>query len=161
MFAKLRNVLLKRTRKTVRDPLLALSGSSLQVYLILLSSKRPLGIREVQRRAGFKSPNSARHHLDKLIEQGFAYRVDDGYVAIKPRGSLISSFIIIRNIMFPKMFFYALASSLFLVAYLVLRMESIDLFPTVFLLIITIMLWLDSIELMDKINKLKRIGIRK
>ena len=161
MFAKLRNVLLKRTRKTVRDPLLALSGSSLQVYLILLSSKRPLGIREVQRRAGFKSPNSARHHLDKLIEQGFAYRVDDGYVAIKPRGSLISSFIIIRNIMFPKMFFYALASSLFLIAYAILRMESIDPFPTVFLLIITTMLWLDSIELMDKINKLKRIGIRK
>ena len=161
MFAKLRNILLRRTKKAIRDPLLALSGSSLQVYLILLSSKRPLGIREVQRRAGFKSPNSARHHLDKLIEQGFAYRVDDGYVAIKPRGSLISSFIIIRNVMFPKMFFYALASSLFLVAYLVLRMESIDLFPTVFLLIITIMLWLDSIELMDKINKLKRIGIRK
>jgi len=161
LFAKLRNVLLRRTRKTIRDPLLALSGSSLQVYLILLSSKRPLGIREVQRRAGFKSPNSARHHLDKLIEQGFAYRVDDGYVAIKPRGSLISSFIIIRNIMFPKMFFYALASSLFLIAYIVLRMESIDPFPTVFLLIITTMLWLDSIELMDKINKLKRIGIRK
>ena len=161
MFAKLRNVLLRRTRKTIRDPLLALSGSSLQVYLILLSSKRPLGIREVQRRAGFKSPNSARHHLDKLIEQGFAYRIDDGYVAIKPRGSLISSFIIIRNIMFPKMFFYALASSLFLIAYVVLRMESIDPFPTVFLLIITTMLWLDSIELMDKINKLKRIGIRK
>ena len=161
MFAILRNVLLRRTRKTIRDPLLALSGSSLQVYLILLSSKRPLGIREVQRRAGFKSPNSARHHLDKLIEQGFAYRVDDGYVAIKPRGSLISSFIIIRNIMFPKMFFYALASSLFLIAYVVLRMESIDPFPTVFLLIITTMLWLDSIELMDKINKLKRIGIRK
>jgi len=161
LFAILRNVLLRRTRKTIRDPLLALSGSSLQVYLILLSSKRPLGIREVQRRAGFKSPNSARHHLDKLIEQGFAYRVDDGYVAIKPRGSLISSFIIIRNIMFPKMFFYALASSLFLIAYVVLRMESIDPFPTVFLLIITTMLWLDSIELMDKINKLKRIGIRK
>ena len=161
MFAILRNVLLRRTRKTIRDPLLALSGSSLQVYLILLSSKRPLGIREVQRRAGFKSPNSARHHLDKLIEQGFAYRIDDGYVAIKPRGSLISSFIIIRNIMFPKMFFYALASSLFLIAYVVLRMESIDPFPTVFLLIITTMLWLDSIELMDKINKLKRIGIRK
>ena len=161
MFAKLRNILLRRTRKSVRDPLLALSGSSLQVYLILLSSKRPLGIREVQRRAGFKSPNSARHHLDKLIEQGFAYRVDDGYVAIKPRGSLISSFIIIRNIMFPKMFFYALASSLFLIAYIVLRIESIDPFPTVFLLIITTMLWLDSIELMDKINKLKRIGIRK
>ena len=161
MLAKLRNILLRRTRKSVRDPLLALSGSSLQVYLILLSSKRPLGIREVQRRAGFKSPNSARHHLDKLIEQGFAYRVDDGYVAIKPRGSLISSFIIIRNIMFPKMFFYALASSLFLIAYVVLRIESIDPFPTVFLLIITIMLWLDSIELMDKINKLKRIGIRK
>lgn len=152
---------MRKTKKTIRDPLLALSGSSLQVYLILLSSKRPLGIREVQRKAGFKSPNSARHHLDKLIEQGFAYRVDNGYVAIKPRGSLISSFVIIRNIMFPKMFFYALASSLFLLAYIVLRMGSIDPFPTVFLTIITIMLWLDSIELIDKINKLKRIGIRK
>jgi len=161
LFAKLRSILLRKTKKTIRDPLLALSGSSLQVYLILLSSKRPLGIREVQRKAGFKSPNSARHHLDKLIEQGFAYRVDNGYVAIKPRGSLISSFVIIRNIMFPKMFFYALASSLFLLAYIVLRMGSIDPFPTVFLTIITIMLWLDSIELIDKINKLKRIGIRK
>lgn len=161
MFTRLRNILLKRAMRTIRDPLLALSGSSLQVYLILLSSRRPLGIREVQRRAGFKSPNSARHHLDKLVEKGFAYRVDDGYVAVKPRGSLISSFIVIRNVMLPKIFFYALASSLFLITYVVLRIKSIDPFPTIFLLIITIMLWLDSIELMDKINKLKRIGIRK
>ena len=161
MLAGLKSVLLKKRKKVIRDPLLVLSGSSLQVYLILLSSKRPLGIREVQRRAGFRSPNSARHHLEKLIEQGFAYRVDDGYVAVKPRGSLISSFIVIRDVMLPKMFFYALASSLFLIAYVVLKMESIDPFPAVFLLIITIMLWLDSIELMDKINKLKRIGIRK
>ncbi|RLG83780.1 MAG: LexA family transcriptional regulator [Thermoprotei archaeon] len=160
MLARLKNILLRRTRRVARDPLLTLSGSSLQVYLILLTSKKPLGIREVQRRAGFKSPNSARHHLDKLIERGFAYRVDDGYVAVKPRGSLVSLFIIIRNIMFPKMFFYALASSLFLIAYVFLRIKSIDPFPLIFLLIITIMLWLDSIELMDKVNKLKRIGIR-
>jgi len=160
LLARLKNILLRRTRRVARDPLLTLSGSSLQVYLILLTSKKPLGIREVQRRAGFKSPNSARHHLDKLIERGFAYRVDDGYVAVKPRGSLVSLFIIIRNIMFPKMFFYALASSLFLIAYVFLRIKSIDPFPLIFLLIITIMLWLDSIELMDKVNKLKRIGIR-
>lgn len=161
MLARLKSVLLKKHKKVIRDPLLVLSGSSLQVYLILLSSKRPLGIREVQRRAGFRSPNSARHHLEKLIEHGFAYKVDDGYIAVKPRGSLISSFIVIRDVMLPKMFFYALASSLFLIAYIVLRIKSIDPFPTVFITIITIMLWLDSIEFMDKINKLKRIGIRK
>ncbi|GEM_PF-939185 len=161
MLTQIKNILMGRRKKTLRDPLLVLSGSSLQVYFILLSSKKPLGIREVQRKAGFKSPNSARHHLEKLIEQGFAYKVDDGYVAVKPRGSLISSFIIIHDILFPKMFFYALASTLFLIAYLLLRFTCIDPFPTVFMSIITVMLWIDSIELMDKINKLKRIGIRR
>ncbi len=160
MFQKLKSV--ATVRKTVyKDPLLALSGSSLQVYLILLSSKKPLGVREIQRRAGFKSPNSARHHLEKLIEYGFAYRVDDGYMAVKPRGSLISSFVIIKNMLIPKMFFYATASTLFLIAYVLLRFNSIDILPLLFNIVISVLLWWDSLTLMDKINKLRSIGIRR
>ncbi len=70
------------------DPLLVIGGTSLRVYLLLLQSERPLGIREVQRTLGFKSPTTARHHLERLVELGLASRTQTGYKALKPDGVL-------------------------------------------------------------------------
>ncbi len=150
-----------RTRRLriTRDPLINLSGSTLQVYMILLTSKKPLGIREIQRIAGFRSPNSVRHHLDKLLEMGYVVKTDDGYVAVKPRSSILSTFIILRELLIPKSLFYAIATTTFLVAYIVYRIASIDWYPTVFLGLVSLLLWRDSIILLKKVNQLRKLGI--
>ncbi|MEB3755371.1 MAG: hypothetical protein GSR79_00700, partial [Desulfurococcales archaeon] len=56
--------------RTSSDPLLATGGTSLRVYLYLLQVNRPIGIRELQRSMGFKSPTTARHHLERLVDLG-------------------------------------------------------------------------------------------
>jgi DNA-binding transcriptional ArsR family regulator len=70
------------------DPLLLIGGTSLRVYLLLLQSEKPLGIREVQRILGFKSPTTARHHLERLVELGLATRTPMGYKPLRPKGVL-------------------------------------------------------------------------
>ncbi|MCE4614456.1 MAG: LexA family transcriptional regulator [Desulfurococcales archaeon] len=75
------------------DPLLATGGTSLRVYLYLLQVNKPLGIRELQRSMGFKSPTTARHHLERLVELGLVERRLNGYIALKPKGILGDLFI--------------------------------------------------------------------
>ena len=155
----MRSLSRSRRQQGIRDPLITLSGSTLQVYMILLTSKKPLGIREIQRIAGFRSPNSVRHHLDKLLEMGYVVRSDDGYVAVKPRSSILSTFIILRELLIPKSLFYAIATTLFLLFYIVYRVNTgIDWYPAVFLIVLSILLWRDSISLLKKVGQLKRLG---
>ncbi len=151
----------KVVKEAYSDPLIDLSGSTLKVYLILLSSKRPLGVREIQRAAGFRSPNSARHHLEKLVELGYALRVEEGYVAVKPRGSILSFFIMLRGILLPKALFYALLTTLLTIAYIVLRYPGVDIYPLTFMVSISVMLWLDATNLLRKTKYLTRLGIKK
>ncbi len=81
-----------------------LSGSSLEVYMALMSSHRPLTIREIQRMVGFKSPNSVRHHLEKLISMGYVKRASMGYVAVRPKKSLLDVLIVLRGLILPRQF---------------------------------------------------------
>ncbi len=70
------------------DPILLLGGTGLRVYMFLLQSSRPVGVRELQRAFGFKSPSTARHHLERLVELGLAKKTPNGYEAVKPKGIL-------------------------------------------------------------------------
>ncbi|MEB3756558.1 MAG: LexA family transcriptional regulator [Desulfurococcales archaeon] len=79
--------------RTSNDPLLATGGTSLRVYLYLLQANRPMGIRELQRSMGFKSPTTARHHLERLVELGLVERKLNGYIALKPKGILGELFV--------------------------------------------------------------------
>jgi hypothetical protein len=42
---------------------------------------------------GFRSPTTARHHLDRLVELGLAEKKLEGYIALRPRGILGDLFI--------------------------------------------------------------------
>lgn len=96
-----------------RDPLTLLGGTALRVYLLLLMHGRSLGVRDVQRILGFKSPSTARHHLERLVELGLVVRDGWGYRALEPRG-VLSHFIFIQGKAIPRTGFLAgflLASS--------------------------------------------------
>ena len=85
-----------------RDPLLELSGTALRAYMLLLRSRRPVGVRELQRRLGLRSPSTARHHLERLVELGLARRVEGGYLAEPPRTGLLRAYILVRGRLVPR-----------------------------------------------------------
>ncbi len=58
-----------------------LSGTTLKVYRVLYAEGKPLGLNEIQKRAGLSSPSVAHYHLSKLIEQGLVSESEGGYVA--------------------------------------------------------------------------------
>jgi DNA-binding transcriptional ArsR family regulator len=84
------------------DPLEELSGTALRLYLTLLVDGHSLGIRELQRKLGLKSPSTVRHHLDKLKSLGLVVYDGTGYRAVPPRQGVLSSYIIIRGRFIPK-----------------------------------------------------------
>ena len=85
----------------LNDPIRILGGTALRVYLLLLRSRKPLGVREVQRLVGLRSPSTARHHLERLVSLGLAERRPDGYVAVRPRG-LLSLYIAVQGRLLPR-----------------------------------------------------------
>jgi hypothetical protein len=57
-----------------------LKGNTLRVYWLLLkSSKNPVGARDIQRKLRFSSPSLAVCHLDKLVELGLAEKAAGEY----------------------------------------------------------------------------------
>ena len=84
------------------DPLEELSGTALRAYLVLLLSSRPLGVRELQRLLGLRSPSSARHHLERLQSLGLVVEEPNGYRAVPPRAGLLAAYTIIRGRLVPK-----------------------------------------------------------
>ena len=89
-----------------RDPVEVLAGTSLKVYLYVLVKGDYVGVRELQRAMGFKSPSTARHHLDRLVELGLLEKDSRGYRARPPKG-LLAEFRLIRGRLLPKAGFLA------------------------------------------------------
>ena len=94
-----------------------LGPSALRVYLELVKARRPLGVRELQRRLGFKSPSTVKFHLDKLVEQGYVKHVEEGYIAVHREG-VTSLFLVVKGYMIPRI----LPLAIFLITYPVLYM---------------------------------------
>ena len=87
-----------------RDPVEVLAGTSLRVYLYLLRKGDWAGVREVQRAIGFRSPSTAKHHLDRLVDLGLAEKSTMGYRARPPRG-LLGMYVSLRGSLVPKTVF--------------------------------------------------------
>ncbi len=136
------------------DPVLELSGSSLRVYMLLLSERRPMSIREIQRRVGFRSPNSARHHLERLYNMGFIRKTRNGYVAIKPRSSILDLVFMMKGKILPRILYVDLLAALLLIGYIVIYHSSLNVFVIgSFIAIIAAL----TIELHRIHNRLKKL----
>lgn len=85
-----------------RDPLLELSGTALRAYMLLPRSRRPMGVRGLQRRLGLRSPSTAQHRLERLVELGLARRVEGGYLAEPPKTGLLRAYILVRGRLVPR-----------------------------------------------------------
>ncbi len=90
-----------------KDPIQVIGGTSLRVYLTLLSLDKPVGIRELQRMLGFKSPSTARHHLERLVDLGLVERSGGGYRAKRPREGLLTAYMVVKGRLLPRLFITA------------------------------------------------------
>ena len=109
-----------------RDSINILGGTSLRVYLLLASSKEPLGVREVQRRMGFKSPSTAKHHLDRLVELGLAEKKGGGYVARIGPEEIFEGYTRLLGELVPRLIPYAVFVTATLILYLALNWPNVD-----------------------------------
>ncbi len=143
---------------------LVLGGQSLRVYLELLVSREPLGVRELQRRLGFKSPSSAKHHLDRLVRLGLVEKTFDGrYRAVESKTSILSAYVLIAGSMVPKLIPIAAGVLAGIVAYIIVFFPRIDLIPVVLALVADIVLWIEGIRLLKyarRLLKTKRVYVK-
>jgi predicted DNA-binding transcriptional regulator len=128
----------------------ALRGKAWKVYWFLLKNGNPVGVREVQRALHFSSPSIAFHHLEQLRELGLVQKQDVGghYLLVSEvKIGVIRHFVKLGKLLFPRFFFYALFSTVFYVAYLLVLFDGFtrdNLFIVSFGAIICTIFWYEA-----------------
>lgn len=133
-------------KRQEEDILYNLRGKTLKVYLHLLSSDEPVGVREVQRRLGFSSPSLALHHLEKLLNWGLVEKDNYGrYRAVKKVDvAILQPFTKIGRFMLPRFTFYATFFTTLTIAYIIQHLSSADIYALVFGLAATAAFWFEA-----------------
>ncbi len=128
----------------------ALRGKAWKVYWLLLRSNSPMSVREVQRALRFSSPSVAQHHLGQLVELGLVQKQDVGgeYSLVgEVKIGVLRHFVKLGRLLFPRYFFYAVFSTTFYIAYLLVLMRDLtreNLFILLFGAIVTVIFWYEA-----------------
>ncbi len=94
-------------------------GTTWDVYLCLLTSKEPLGARNVWRKLHLSSPSLAQYHINKLVEFDMIRPVLGGKYLIKG-GPQLDGFFRLRGRLIPRFVIHGAFLLGILIAYLVL-----------------------------------------
>ncbi len=130
----------------------ALRGKAWKVYWLLLKTARPMSVREVQRMLHFSSPSVAQHHLEQLHQLGLTKKEEIGgnYSLVgEVKIGVLRHFVKLGKLLFPRYFFYAVFSTTFYVAYLLVLMQGFtreNLFVLTFGAIVTGIFWYEAIR---------------
>jgi len=126
-----------------------LTGKMLKIYLYMLKKGENIGITEIQRALGFKSPSHVSYYLDKLIELGLVRKDERGsYSLIKDvKIGVLSQFIRVGKLMLPRYLFYASFVTSMLITYIIRFFNSLDPFVLLFGFISSGILWFEAIRL--------------
>ncbi|MFB0543910.1 MAG: hypothetical protein ACETVR_03925 [Candidatus Bathyarchaeia archaeon] len=94
-------------------------GKTWDVYLCILTSNGPVGVREIWRGLKLSSPSLAQYHVNKLLELNLIepvkgkYRVND-----EEKLEALRSFLTLRGMLIPRMVIYGALLSGILVSYI-------------------------------------------
>lgn len=82
-------------------------GKTWDVYLCVLTSKEPVGVREIWRQLGLSSPSLAQYHVNKLLDLKLIQPSSGGY-APTPDQQLeaLKSFLVLRGRLVPRFVIY-------------------------------------------------------
>jgi DNA-binding transcriptional ArsR family regulator len=89
-----------------------LKGNALEIYRFVLKTKKPLGIREIQRALKLSSPSVAQYHLNRLESAGFVKKEAGNYVIDR---ITLDSCVKISRFLIPKYLFYSVFAAVALI----------------------------------------------
>jgi hypothetical protein len=95
-------------------------GKTWDVYLCVLKSGDPIGVREIWRKLGLSSPSLAQNHVNKLLELRLIESTPQGkYVANEvDRLETLKKFLVLRWLTIPQMVAYAALLSGIMLSYI-------------------------------------------
>jgi predicted DNA-binding transcriptional regulator len=131
----------------------ALRGKAWKVYWLLLKSGRPMSVREVQKALRFSSPSVAQHHLEQLSELGLVQKQNIGghyFLTSEVKIGVLRHFVKLGKLLFPRYFFYAVFSTAFYTAYLLVLMQGFtreNLFIGLFGAIVSAIFWYEAVRI--------------
>ncbi len=116
-----------------------LHGKALGIYSLLLTSDRPLGIREVQRRLGLSSPSLVLHHIERMHAEDLVRRDEHGnyYVSRKIKSGILGYYYLLGNRLVHRFHLYLVFFTSFLVSVLLLYPLSVDISYILLLIVIS------------------------
>lgn len=87
---------------------ISISTVTWNVYLHILTSREPVGVREVWRELKLSSPSLAQYHINRLLEFGMIIQTREGkYVASEEkRIEALRSFVLLYGKLIPRLVFY-------------------------------------------------------
>jgi hypothetical protein len=87
---------------------ISISTVTWNVYLYILTSREPVGVREVWRELKLSSPSLAQYHINRLLEFGMITQTREGkYVASEEkRIEALRSFVLLYGKLIPRLVFY-------------------------------------------------------
>jgi len=99
-----------------------LSGNTWDVYLYVLTSREPIGVRDVWRTLKLSSPSLAQYHINKLLDLKLIEATPEGKYRVNEAEQVdaLRSFILLRGRLIPRLIFYGAIVSGVLASYLVL-----------------------------------------
>ena len=130
-----------------------LRGKAWRVYWLLLKTGRPVSVREVQRALHYSSPSVAQHHLEQLRNLGLVDKQNVGgdYALVgEVKIGVLRHFVKLGRLLFPRYFFYALFSTTFYLAYLIMLVQAWtreNIFIAVFGAVVTIIFWVEAVRI--------------
>jgi DNA-binding transcriptional ArsR family regulator len=99
-----------------------LKGTTLDIYRLLLTTSKPVGIREIQRELSLSSPSVVQYHLVKLEHAGLLKREKDNYVINKV---VLENYIKISRFLIPRYLFYSVFAAVVLLIELTLLRPAV------------------------------------
>lgn len=127
-----------------------LKGKAWKVYWLLLKSGHAMSVRDVQKALRFSSPSVAQHHLEQLRGLGLVEKNDAGgdYALVgEVKIGVLRHFVKLGKLLFPRYFFYAVFSTAFYIAYIMILMQSLtreNLFLLIFGAIVSAIFWYEA-----------------
>jgi predicted DNA-binding transcriptional regulator len=131
----------------------SLRGKDWKVYWLLLKTGRPMSVREIQKLLHFSSPSIAQHHLEQLRQLGLVAKQEIGgnySLVSEVKIGVLKHFIKLGRMLFPRYFFYAVFSTTFYAAYILVLMQGFtreNLFILTFGAIVTAIFWYEAVRI--------------
>jgi len=96
------------------------SGTAWDIYLYILTSDKPAGIREIWRALNLSSPSLVQYHVNKLLEMKLIEPTSDGKYQANDleRTGTLRNFVMLRGRLIPRLVFHGAVILGILIMYL-------------------------------------------